>query len=301
MKLIKRLSMLLVLVLALGCFSGMALAEGFDYIDLQGDGTEENVDRNFSQNVLKLYLSKYAGEKYQVEGGNSVTGEVLFGNASGTTEDSSIEEALRSDLYNSLEVTSRDKLLNHLKETSDQVLLDNSNKGNFFTNATLTKFWQNVSNKYNLGSNFINSLTNDIKPDLTGARQGLSKVTKVVNSVLGYIAIIIMFAISITMILDIAYITIPFFQGVIGNDGTASGGNGNKRSFKFVSDDAINAGSNKGGGGSNGEGKNPLLVYFKSRILALIILGICLMYLINGQIYAFVGSILDMIGGFLGF
>ena len=48
------------------------------------------------------------------------------------------------------------------------------------------------------------------------------------------------------------------------------------------------------GGGT----KQALGIYFKNRVIMLIILGICLFYLVQGQIYKLVGIILDLVSGF---
>ena len=42
-------------------------------------------------------------------------------------------------------------------------------------------------------------------------------------------------------------------------------------------------------------------VYFKYRWLELVVLGICLLYLVSGNIYSFVAWVLDLVSGFLGF
>ena len=52
---------------------------------------------------------------------------------------------------------------------------------------------------------------------------------------------------------------------------------------------------------SDGNKKQALGIYLKRRIFMLILLGICLLYLVQGQIYTFVGWILDLVSGFLGF
>ena len=55
------------------------------------------------------------------------------------------------------------------------------------------------------------------------------------------------------------------------------------------------------GDGGKGRGKQSLGIYLRRRIGALILLGICLLYLVNGQLYTLVGWILDLLRGFLKF
>ena len=55
-------------------------------------------------------------------------------------------------------------------------------------------------------------------------------------------------------------------------------------------------------GSDSGQGsyKYAIGIYLRRRAIALIILGICLLYLVQGQIYVFVGFIMDLVQGFLG-
>lgn len=56
-----------------------------------------------------------------------------------------------------------------------------------------------------------------------------------------------------------------------------------------------------GGQGGDGSYKAAVGIYFKYRWKGLVLLGICLLYLVQGQIYSFVGWIIDLFSGFLGF
>ena len=48
----------------------------------------------------------------------------------------------------------------------------------------------------------------------------------------------------------------------------------------------------------DGSPKQALGIYFKRRVIMLIMLGICLLHLISGRIFSIVGSILDLVSGF---
>ena len=45
--------------------------------------------------------------------------------------------------------------------------------------------------------------------------------------------------------------------------------------------------------------KTPLSSYFKLKVKEFIVLGVCLLYLVSGQLYILVGYIVDYFQGFL--
>jgi hypothetical protein len=108
------------------------------------------------------------------------------------------------------------------------------------------------------------------------------------------------------MALDIAFITIPAFQLALGADGSGQGGSDNSNKMnRIISSEARKAveaqGGGQGGGGQSGDDKQALGIYFKKRWKGLVLLGICLLYLVQGQIYALVAWIINLMSGFLGF
>ena len=108
------------------------------------------------------------------------------------------------------------------------------------------------------------------------------------------------------MVLDLSYMCIPAFRMMLSGDGATGNGTGNGSKPKIISYEAVSAVQlAETGSGTSGQqgGTNKLAVgiYFKKRVVMLIVLGICLLYLIQGQIFALVSMILDLVSGFLGF
>lgn len=181
---------------------------------------------------------------------------------------------------------------------------------NMCTEETANQVLLMIQDKTGMGSQLLATLMADTKPDYATAGRIYAPFSGVVGTILGVIAILIMAALGLTMALDIAYITIPAFQLFCGgsdNNGgqNGQGGSGNKIGG-FVSMEAKKAVEAAGGGGGNqgqtgSEDKQALGVYFKYRWKGLVLLGICLLYLVQGQIYTLVAAIIDLMSGFLGF
>lgn len=169
------------------------------------------------------------------------------------------------------------------------------------TDETVQTLVDWMSQNLGMGGTLIASLLQNTKPDFVSANRIYAPFSGIVGTILGLISILIIALLGIHMALDIAYIMIPSFYMIMGG-----GGEGGEKSFgsKLISKAAKNAmKSQENDGGSNGQGggKQAIAIYLKSQIVGLIVLGIALLYLVSGNIYSLVGSIIDLVSGFLGF
>lgn len=173
--------------------------------------------------------------------------------------------------------------------------------------ATVNIMMQDYQNNAGMGSTMLASLLQDTKPDFVTANRIYTPFAGPVGTALGIIAILIMAALGLTMALDLAYITIPAFQMVCGGGQTGGGpGQGEKKGIGgFISMEAKKAVQAADGGGSGqagaGDYKAAVWTYLKYRWVALAALGLCLLYLVQGQVWNFVGWFVDLFSGFLGF
>lgn len=177
---------------------------------------------------------------------------------------------------------------------------------NSITTETVNDFMKILQNKTGMGANILASLLSNTKPDYATANKLYEPFSGVVGTILGVLAILIMALLGITMALDIAFITIPAVQLALGADGSGDGGKDSaSKMSRIVSSEArqaVTAVNDSGGGnGQSGNDKMALGVYFKKRWKGLVLLGICLLYLVQGQIYSFVAWIINLMSGFLGF
>lgn len=238
---------------------------------------------------------------YTKENGGTVTyKELLSYNEGSTTYNGSINEAV----FNELKSSEKEEFLTDMHKVAMATVQSDADSNNAakVTDKTVTNWLQQIQQCDGVGSQLMNTLLQNTKPDYATANRIYEPFSGVVGTVLGLGAILIMAFLGITMVLDLSYIGIPAFRLMLNGDG--EGGKSGKP--KVISYEAVSAVETAegggGGGGQNGStGKVAVGLYFKKRVIMLIILGVCLLYLIQGQIFTLVSWILDLVSGFLGF
>lgn len=188
-----------------------------------------------------------------------------------------------------------------------QSVLNWSKKNNYesgITEEVGTNWLERIQSTSGVGSQLMTTLMSQTKPDYITANRLYAPFSGTVGTILGIVSILIMAFLAITMVLDLAYIAIPTFQLFIDGDGQNGGQGGKKKSF--ISHEAMEAvqmaeGGQGGGGQNGGSNKLAVSIYFKKRVFMLVVLGICLLYLVSGNIFSLVGWLIDLLSGFLGF
>lgn len=266
----------------------------------------------------KAGLNKTNGEK---QSGKEYTQfayeEALVTNTNGTETTSSyatMADILNGDgtfneaTFEKLDRKSQAKAVDIVCEAAQEA--NNSTKSDGavkFSDNDYQNWMTQIEQQNGIGSKLMTTLMKNTKPDFATANKLYEPFSGVVGTLLGVLAIILMAALALVMVLDLSYIAIPFVRNVLdgGSDGNGAGGNGGVKS-KFVSWEAFNAVQQvEGGGGASGqqggESKTAIGIYFKQRIIMLLILGLCLLYLVQGEIFTLVGYFMDLVSGFLGF
>lgn len=175
-----------------------------------------------------------------------------------------------------------------------------SQSGTEIDDSTIDEWMQLLSNASGMGSSLLAALMADVKPNYASANNIFKPFSGVIGTILALLSIIVMALVGVTMAMDICYITIPAFQLAMNGDGDGGGdGKGKSKIGGIISADAKAACSEKDNG--NCTSKEALGKYFKTRVFGLCLLGICLLYLVNGQIYTFVSWLINLMSGFLGF
>lgn len=171
------------------------------------------------------------------------------------------------------------------------------------TDGTVTEIYDELQTYNGMGSQLMASLLSETKPDYATANRIYKPFSGIVGTCLGFLSIIILALLGLTMALDLAFICIPTVQLILGSerDGGGSGNGATKAMSKIVSIEAVKAVQSSADGGKDGDYKAAVGIYFKYRWKGLVILGICLLYLVQGQIWTFVAWIIDLLSGFLGF
>ncbi len=269
-------------------------------------------------NLSAAYMQELERKTYPVkDGGYLLYSEVVGATAPGT-------EIVDLNKFNQLTTGSKQKFLQDLFKCANAYAYATEKGGDTMktvtggaNSETVGILYQYLEGKDGMGSVLMASIMENTKPDFSSANKIYAPFSGVIGTILGLIAIVIMALLGVTMALDIAYITIPAVQLMLdGGEGGGShtgmqpgqpgaGGGKGKGLSGLVSQaarNAVQAAAGQGNHGQGGEGnKMALGVYFKYRWLELVVLGICLLYLVSGNIYSFVAWVLDLVSGFLGF
>lgn len=202
------------------------------------------------------------------------------------------------DVYNKLDSSSQRQFLQDYNSAAETVRDTDDYSDNDYQDWLST-----LQQKEGVGSKLMTTLLKNTKPDFATANRIYEPFSGTVGTVLGLIAVLLMAALAIVMVLDLSYIAIPFVRNLL--DGGADEGNGgNGVKSRFVSWEAYTAVQQvEGGQGNSGqqgsENKAAVGIYFKKRVVMLLILGICLLYLVQGEIFTLVGYFIDIVSGFL--
>lgn len=250
--------------------------------------------------------SKLAGNQYAASGGGTISGQTLFSQASytGAAASAGAGADLNEAEFSKLTSAAQTQLVKDIADASYEVMNDPvANQGNAISEDTIQDWWKHLQTKKGAGSKFLSVILENTKPDFVTANEIYKPFSGIVSTILGLIAVVGMALLGVIIVADIFYIVIPPVRMLVADE-VSSGvqGGGGRKSSKLFSDDAMYAvkvaEESDDAGGSK---KQALGIYLKRRIPMLILLGICLLYLVSGQIYVFVGWILDLVSGFLGF
>ena len=242
------------------------------------------------QNLTTYVYGKMSQNEYTLNEGGSVTGSDLFEGK--PTEGYDLNEKV----FSSLSSKAQSQVVSDIATLCNEAVESDSARG--VEQSTVQNWWKQLQTKQGVGSKFMGEILKNTKPDFVTANQIYSPFSGLVGTLMGIGAVLIMAFLGLVMVADVAYIALPPVR-LFYSDKTKNGG-----SSKLFSHDAIYAvqiAEEGGNSADGGEKKQALGIYFKRRVVMLIILGICLLYLIQGQIYTLVGYILDLVSGFLGF
>lgn len=251
------------------------------------DATQDKLARQTLTQHVQANLSQ---EKYAVDGGGYLSGSELF-----EQDKENGGFTVKEDEFQTLTSSAQTSFVEDIAQESQNAI----DKEDNVSESTVQNWWKELQSINGIGSKFMNEILKNTKPDFVTANAIYQPFSGVVGTVMGVIAVLLMAFLGIVLVCDICYIALPPVRNLVADED----GHGKIAKSKMFSYDAIYAvqcaeqNSDNGSGG----GKQALGIYLKRRIVMLIILGICLMYLVNGQIYTAVGWILDLVSGFLGF
>lgn len=254
---------------------------------------DASTPQQFSEKVYNS-MGTYADKTYTTSGGGSYKmSELLIKSTDQSIKDVYIVNETR---YNELTSNAQTEFLTDLNTVANAVITADQAAGNTdYTDESLTNWYAILQQQDGVGSKMLNMILSNTKPDFVSANKIYQPFSGLVGTVLGLGAVLIMAFLAIVMVADIAYITLPPVRLLVEE---GEGGKGVKsKLFSHDATYAVQVAESQDSG--NGSPKQALGIYFKRRVFMLILLGICLLYLIQGEIFGLVGKILDLVSGFM--
>lgn len=264
-----------------------ANAESITAYAADGDASEANKG---SRDELNQKISEGVNQnKYAVEGGGTLTGAQLV-------EKGDIVESN----YNRLTSKSRQQLVTDMVQTTTDEVAKTEKKQeqgetvgpSAITAQTQQNWIQEIQAHPGVGTRMLTDILQTVKPDYNSARYIFEPFAGPLNTLIALGVIVLMTLLTLTFVIDLSYIHIPFFQGMVDGGGNGGGGEGGFSVSSIVSKEAKDA-------VQNDNGKSPAGAYFKKRAFGVIVLGFCILFFAQGQIFVIVGWILDIVSGIL--
>lgn len=245
-----------------------------------------------SQTRLRNAVDEYVKDKaYTSKTGDTIKGSQI------------VKRGMTNDNFTKLTSKEQQRLIDDMRVgvTNQQNKDVKNNATNPVTDDTVTNWLKELQQNPGVGSKLLGNITSQIKPDYVTGQRIMEPFNGPINTIIALVAILIMSGLAVTFVADLAYLNIPIFQSFIVSSMSDKGGGGNGGSRYtnfFVGREAIQA-IEDSENDSNGKQSNPNWLYMKKRFIGLMFLGICLLYLVQGQIFALVGMLMDLLGGFL--
>lgn len=243
-------------------------------------------------NLTNYVYSEMSEKSYTLEEGGSIKGSDLF------EGDGTKGYDLKEGEFSKLSSRAQQEVVSDIAENSNAAVED-EDSAQGVEESTVATWWKQLQTKEGVGSKFMTEILKNTKPDFVAANQIYQPFAGPIGIVMGVISVAMVGILGIVMAADICYITLPPVRLFVSEEDNSKGGKISRS--KIFSADAIYAVKESEESNTDGDRKQALGIYFKRRIWMLILLGICLMYLVNGQLYTLVGYILDVVSGFLGF
>lgn len=190
-----------------------------------------------------------------------------------------------------INMSAYNRLTNKNRQTVMQIALEDIYNSNI-SRSNRNKIYNELCNLDETTANLVRQLSTDVTADFGEAYQMFKPFTGTIGIILGVLSLLIFILLGITMVLDIAYITIPVFQMFL----TPEHG----ENPKFVSLEAYSAVKEAESKAGTQDYKSPMSVYFRTKTKQLVMIFICLLYLVSGNLYTLIASWIDYFAGFVG-
>lgn len=215
---------------------------------------------------------------------------IMKSNVAAVADTDFVTYSFSSNVANiTINMTEYNKLGNKAKQDLMQVALDTTYNSNV-SKTNRNKIYNALCKQDEPTSALVRQLSEDVNADFAGAYKYFKPFSGPLGVVLGLLTLVIFVILGLTLVIDIAFITLPFVQSLLLNtDGKA----------KFVSIEAVNAVKEQESK-SGSEYVNPMGIYLKSKTKQYIAIFICILYLMSGKIFSLLARFMDYFSGVLG-
>lgn len=182
-----------------------------------------------------------------------------------------------SNIYRSLSKDDQRKTMSFALKTIKESQLPSKVK---------TKVTNFIADQDRTVADSIQALNSDTSSELSSGYAWFIPFASPFSTFLGVLAIVIFVFLTVSLVVDVAYLTVGIFRQFLEN------GEGRP---KFVSGEAWETAREVDMSLQSGTYKDYLVVYFRKRMSILILTSLVLAYLISGQIYGIFTTLLDVI------
>lgn len=229
-------------------------------------------------------------------------------------------DILKGDII--IELTEQDQkaFYSKMDKRSDEYLKEQKDVENGITQQTASAWWKEMSSISGVGAQYVQQLTSGLQVDLQAGNQFFQPLNGIIGTVLGIACVAVLSLLTLSFMVDIFYITVPFIRMAM--DGSGSGRSGGRQGYGGGRGYGGGMGGGMGYGGGRGGagqgpayvsnqaknavreeegGRNALIVYFKTSVIKIIVLVLALMFLISGKIFVIIGWIMNIVASMFGF
>lgn len=163
------------------------------------------------------------------------------------------------------------------------------------TSDTMTVWTQSMQTCNGVDSQLIPVLMGGTKPDFVSAMRIYGPFQSPIGTILGVLTLIFFALLTFSTLIDLFYIGNPIFNSVIQGDNKEKPGIVSAAAYKAYLDEIGQSGNTSANGKSSF--KSAAGIYFKHRVVTLVLLFICILYLVSGQIWDLVGDAMSLFEG----
>lgn len=133
----------------------------------------------------------------------------------------------------------------------------------------------------------VYKMSEDVRVDIPGAKTLMKPMENPMSIILALVTVIIFVSLGLSMVLDIGYITIPALQLMIQS----------KKDPINIRPDLISLEAWDAVKVAEISKRTALSIYFKNKTGQLLVLGVCVLYLVSGNLYSLVAYLVDHLQG----